>query len=265
MSTALFTGAVYYPLAYDENGKRVIGDTLSGMVGTSQVAWGYNCQDWTDATAYTSRGHTHAGGLGWTGNNVGVSSCGIRDRVVCVMKGGQTPVTVTPVAGKKIYLTRSAWLPGGGLADADAKCLADAPASVVAAKAVLAASSRDLTDVLDATATYVRPDGVKSGTGAEILQAIIDENAPASIEGAVIQDGAGKYVGNLVPQLVWTGLRYYGGFVGAAATCRDWTSASPTDTGTAGCVAAGWRNAGKCGNFACDGEGTVFALLCAEQ
>jgi hypothetical protein len=143
---------------------------------------------------------------------------------------------------KKIYLSKSAWIPGGGLSAADVKCLADAPASVTAAKAVLVASPRALTDVLDVTAVYVRPDGVKVGTGAEIVQAMIDGIPPVTIEGAVTQDGGGNYVDTSVAQLLWTGLPYLGS-ASTAATCQDWTSALSTDTGTGGCVAAGWNYA----------------------
>lgn len=263
MAAALDAGAVYYPLAYDENGQRVIADTLSGMTGTGGPYFGENCGDWTDATMDTSRGSTHAGGKGWAYNNVGVSPCGLPSRVLCVMKGANTPVSVTPVAGKRIYLSRSAWVPGGGLAAADAKCLAEAPASVKAAKAVLVASTRALTDVLDVSAVYVRPDGVRAGTGAEIIQALIDV-PPATIEGAVTQDGGGKYVDTTIAQLVWTGLDYWTG-AGDSATCRDWTSAQPADTGTGGCVAAGWEDAGKCGGFPCNNDPPVIFLQCAEQ
>jgi hypothetical protein len=263
MATALYTGAVFYPVAYDENGQRVIADTLSGMGGTSALFVGENCNDWTDSTLETSRGSTHAGAKGWTSNNAGVSSCGIASRVMCVMKGANTPVIVTPAAGKKIYLTKSAWIPGSGLSAADAKCMADAPASVTAVKAVLVASTRAITDVLDVTAIYVRPDGVKAGTGAEIVQAMIDSLPPATIEGAVTQDGSGNYVDTSVAQLVWTGLPYLGS--ASTDTCQDWTSASSTDTGTGGCVATGWSDAGKCGSFACDNDSLDIFLQCAEQ
>jgi len=77
MATALATGAVYYPTAYDENGQRVIGNTLSGMGNTNALYRGQNCNDWTDAGLNASHGHTHAGGKGWPSNNVGVSSCAI--------------------------------------------------------------------------------------------------------------------------------------------------------------------------------------------
>ena len=81
----------------------VIGDTLSGMSDTDKIYAGENCTDWTDATVNASHGHTHAGGRGWPSNNVGVASCAIASRVICVMKGASTPVAVTPVAGKKLY------------------------------------------------------------------------------------------------------------------------------------------------------------------
>jgi hypothetical protein len=87
---------------------------------------------------------------------------------------------------------------------------------------------------------------------------------PVTIEGAVTQDGGGNYVDTSVAQLLWTGLPYFGS-AGTAATCRDWTSALSTDTGTGGCVAAGWFDVGKCGSFACDNAWPDIFLQCAEQ
>ena len=276
MATALATGAVYYPVAYDENGQRVIGDTLSGMSDTDKIYAGENCTDWTDATVNASHGHTHAGGRGWPSNNVGVSSCAIASRVICVMKGASTPVAVTPVAGKKLYLTKSAWFPGGGLSAADAKCLLDAPASVSVAKAVLVASTRALADVLGATTVYVRPDGVRVGTGAEIIQAINDNTGPVTIEAAVTQDGGGSYVspwieitgrpGYVCPMVVWTGLAYP--IWGNGNTCQEWTSSSSADSGTTGCIAAGWSYTGSCSSDPCNNDWQDTAcdyLQCAEQ
>ena len=276
MATAIATGAVFYPVAYDENGHRVIDYTLSGMGDTDKLYAGANCNDWTDATLEASHGHTHAGGRGWPSNNAGLSLCSIPSRVICVMKGASTPVAVTPVAGKKIYLTKSAWFPGGGLAAADAKCLLDAPASVTAAKAVLVASTRALADVLGATTVYVRPDGVRLGTGTEIIQAMNDNTGPATIEAAVTQDGGGNYVnpwieitgqpGYVCSLVVWTGLAYP--IPGNGDTCLDWTSSSSTDFATSGCIASGWSAAGKCGSDSCnnDWEGTACDYLeCAEQ
>jgi hypothetical protein len=134
---------------------------------------------------------------------------------------------------------------------------------VTAAKAVLVASTRALTDVLDVAAVYVRPDGVKVGTGAEIVQAMIDNVPPATIEGAVTQDGDGNYVDASVARHVWTGLPYLGG--ATTETCRNWTSALPTDTGSGACVATGWQSAGTCGSFACDNSWHDTFLQCAEQ
>ncbi len=262
MTTALSTGAVYYPVAYDENGQRVIADTLSGMGGTGVL---YNCNDWTDSTLNTTHGNTHAGGKWWIVNNVGISSCANASRVICLMKGANTPVTVTPVVGKKIYLTKTGWVPGGGLAAADAKCLADAPTSVRDVKAVLVASTRALADVLGTTTVYVRPDGVKVGTGSEIAEAM-NTSPPSTIESAVTQDGGGNYVDTGVAQNLWTGLSSQG--TPDKDTCRDWTTSASTDSGTIGGVATGWSYAGKDGSFGCDNNwlGSAIAFLqCAEQ
>jgi hypothetical protein len=260
MAVTLTSGAVYYPVAYDENGQRVIDYTLSGMSSTGALYTGYNCNDWSDVTLKAARSHTHVGARGWPyGRNMAL--CNTASRILCVMKGMSTPVTVTPVSGKKIYLTKSAWVPGGGVADADAKCMTDAPASVTSAKAILVASTRALADVLGATTVYVRPDGIRVGSGGEIAQAM-NATAPISIESTVTQNGAGAYVDPNTAQDVWTGLSRAGSV--DKDTCRDWVSNASTDSGTGGTVASGWVSSGKNGNFTCSGELFMY-LQCAEQ
>jgi hypothetical protein len=134
---------------------------------------------------------------------------------------------------------------------------------VTAAKAVLVASTRALPDVLGAATAYVRPDGVKVGTGAEIIQALGTNIAPATIESAVTEDGGGNFVHT---QILWTGLSYPSTTGGE--TCRDWTSPSSTDLGSAGDLASAWVNAGSTGTHRCDmnvsGAPYVY-LQCAEQ
>jgi hypothetical protein len=254
MTTALSAGAVYYPVAFDETGQRIMGYTFSGMDGNAALYTGDNCNDWSSTTPYAAIGHTHAGGKGWPRAIVGFSSCGGSMRVLCVMKGAATPVSVTPVAGKKIYLTKSAWVPGGGVADADATCMANAPASVTSARAILVASTRALTDVLIASNVYVRPDGVRVGTGAEIVSALTG-GIPLSIESTVTQNGSGVFVDPSIAQDVWTGIK---------DTCRDWTSSASTENGTVGAV-ANWLSAGNNGTFPCNNSSSNYYLQCAEQ
>jgi hypothetical protein len=141
--------------------------------------------------------------------------------------------------------------------------LAEAPTGTASAKAILVSSTRTLASVLGATTIYVRPDGTRVGTGAEIIQAMGSFLGPASIESPVSQDGAGNYVDEGVVQLLWTGV---GG--APANTCRDWTSGAAADSGSTGAVAAGWEYTGNDGSFACNntflGMPIVY-LQCAEQ
>jgi hypothetical protein len=265
MPTALSTGAVLYPVAYDENGVRVIGGVLAGLSLTGTLG-SYNCSDWTDSSKLMNSSTTHSAGKGWVYNNMGVSDCTMTSRVLCLMKGRNTPVTATPVAGKRIYLTRSAWSPGGGLASADSKCLADAPSGVVSAKAVLVASNRALSSVLPPATVYVRPDGVKVGTGADIAAAMSAWIGPATIESSVAQDGSGSYVDQATMQLAWTGVNREGS--ADTDTCRDWTSGASTLSATAGCTGTGWYWSGSCAGRPCDyntASSAVIGLYCAEQ
>ena len=245
MATALSTGNVYYPVAYDEDGRRVIGTTLAGMTQTGTYSSGYNCNDWTDATLNSSHGNTHAAGTGWAYDNVGISSCATADRVLCLSKGATAALTPTPAAGKKIFLTRTGWIPSGGVAGADAKCNADKPAAVISSKAILLASTRAFSDVLVAATTYVRPDGVKVGTGADIIQAMGTFQGPATLESPITQDGGGTYVNTGTAQVVWVGRR-------DSKQLRELDLFGGVDSGTVGAVAAGWQYTGNDGDFACN-------------
>jgi hypothetical protein len=260
MAATISSGDVFYPAAYDENGQRVYAQTWSGMDTAGHVT--ANCGDWRRSDTAATASHTHAGGRGWLFDSM-AQFCSTPLRVRCVMKGRNTPVAVTPVAGKKIYVTKSGWSPAGGISAADAKCLADAPGSMPAAKAVLVASTRTLTDVLSPTAGYVRPDGVRVGTGAEIVQALTTNDVPATIESVATQDGDGNFVSS--GTFIWSGLSSPGS--AQDDTCHDWTLAS--SSGSARTVFGGWQQAGQTGSYSCDmsayGGGLFFFLQCAEQ
>jgi hypothetical protein len=266
LAAAFSTGAVFYPVAYDEDGERVIDFTLAGMNGDGALDAQNNCGDWSGSGQNMSTGATHAAGKGWPNHNVGVSDCTNAFHLICLMKGRNTPVSVTPAAGKKIYLSRSGWAPGGGLASADAKCAADAPAGVASAKAVLVASNRSLASVLNPSTVYVRPDGVKAGTGADIAAAFGAWSAPATIEGSVVQDGSGKYIDVAGMSLTWTGVPWGG--TPDTDTCRDWTATASTASASTGCTVTGWFYTGSCAQRACDYNSsgyTAIGLYCAEQ
>ena len=262
MSTALSTGIVYYPAAYDENGARVIGNTWSGMVQNGTIYSGATCTDWSATSGLGATGHTHASGYAWPMNNEGVSQCTNQFRLLCVMANTSRTAAISPVAvpGKKIWLSNASWAPGGGLTGgptaADSVCLASAPAGVTAAKAILQASTRTLASVLPATTVYVRPDGTKVGTGADIVTALTNFNTPATLEGGIIQSGNGTYIAGMYPTIM-------GAWTGVSTTCSDWTSTASTVTGTIG-AETGWGPfSGNNANWACN-MGNLY-LRCAEQ
>jgi len=261
MATALTMGNVWYPVAYDEDGRRVIDNTLAGMTQQGTVNTGYNCNDWTDGTLNSSHGSTHASGTAWTYNNVGISSCANQARVLCLSKGVTATVSLPAVTGKKIFLSRTGWVPTGGVTGADTKCNADKPASVVSSKALLAASTRAFTDVLVPTTTYVRPDGTKIGTGADIITALGAFQGPATLESPITQDGAGNYVNTGVAQFAWIGSP-------TQNNCVNWTSSSSSDVGAIGAIAVGWTYTGNDGTFACNNSFLnmpIAFLECVEQ
>jgi hypothetical protein len=108
------------------------------------------------------------------------------------------------------------------------------------------------------------------GVGADVVQAMNNSVGSPSLEAPVSQDGAGTYFASSPSAVggVWTGMNVQG--TAAQDTCRDWTSSSPSDKGTIGCVEVGWQWPGKCANWACDGNASTTGtaevyLQCAEQ
>jgi len=127
----------------------LIADTLSGMGGTSAL---YSARIATIGRTRPSipPSGQHPCGEGKGGQTTSVGSfilCGIAAPVLCVMKGANTPGHRGTRAGKKIYLSKSAWILAVGLSAADGKCLADAASIGNGSKGSLVASTRALTDV----------------------------------------------------------------------------------------------------------------------
>jgi hypothetical protein len=94
----------------------------------------------------------------------------------------------------------------------DAKCSEDLPAGVVEARALIAYTDRAAADLLDLSASYVRPDGQLVGTGSQVAAAGLLTGP--WVTAANRSSAATIWVGATSPSLSGT----------PESTCNDWTS-----------------------------------------
>jgi hypothetical protein len=171
----------------------------------------------------------------------------------------RTPVTVTPVAGRIAFLTKSHWIPSGGLAGADQLCMAEAQQAGLSGsfKALLATAGASAASRFDSNGQpWVRRDGVAIAPSAAELftSTFLNTGINQSADGL-------QYFGN---HAVWTGADYptWGGTL--ESTCNNWTSASDTYFGTNGSagftysrLSFGWYGS-KC-------DQTYLSLYCLQE
>lgn len=166
-------GKIYHPIRVDETGA-FVNDTsqLHVWTGTSKdgtldpVEGGRTCSDWTT---------DNDGVKGSLGNSDGVGSfftlrtysyCDRTHRLYCFGVNKNVPVTITPVSGRKAFVTNGTWNPSVGLAKADALCQSEAQNASLKGtfKALLATSSGSAQSRFEPIAPgslpWVRPDGV---------------------------------------------------------------------------------------------------------
>src|SRR5690606_4536035 len=101
-----------------------------GPVATATTSQGQltgtACEDYTSAAASIVTGEPAATMGRWT--SYLSQSCSEPLRLYCLGVDHTAPVTVTPETGRKIFVAPT-WVPGGGLASADATCQAEAQAA----------------------------------------------------------------------------------------------------------------------------------------
>ncbi len=214
---------IFHPVLYDETG---VFNPIAGAVATGTADNGTtaaHCADWSslsNAEFYTRADHRAGPGM----ISVGVIRCEFGSpRVFCLMKTQTAPIVLPPKTGKVIFLTNSGLtIPGD---DPDAKCEADKPAGTGTVEALLATTTTAASAHLDSGTTYVRPDGVRIGTGAEIVAIATAATAGTPVlDSGLWQSGNGTYPG----VFVWTGQLDINAVGTVASTCNDWTDSGGT-------------------------------------
>jgi hypothetical protein len=204
-------GQIFNSIRLDENstdpGDQEV-NTGANYDGTLTGLMADNCGNWSRTTGMVIIGYAAEGSYGWTGSQ----SFECKPRAIVCMGKSKT-ATVTPVVstGKRIWITNTPWAVGAG--SPDAKCLADRPAGVTTGVALLSTTRKAGATVLDANATYVRVDGTRVGTGAQLI-------AGQDLESGIWQAGNGTY-----PRVyqAWTGSYQPTSPGTTASTCADWT------------------------------------------
>jgi len=158
----LTAGRLFRPLRVDEHGDDV--GTAAGPVATGTDNGGTpteNCGDWTNASMVYAAGDASLTTGGWSLSTG--PSCATAARLYCFGTTYDTPLAVTPASGRRAFLTVEAFVPGGGLAAADALCASEAGLAGLSGTflAMLPTSSATAASRFDLTGpTWVRLDGI---------------------------------------------------------------------------------------------------------
>jgi cysteine-rich repeat protein len=220
-------GRVFYPPELDESGSRVPATPLAlGQVNSADTT----CAGWTSTGAsagLVQLGDPTGGFGGWELAVYG--TCSDTFRLYCLQKDFQNPVRVTPATGRTAFVSDAFWIPGGGIAAADAVCQNDAQSNGLAGtyRALLATSTASALSRFDTSgAPWIRVDGVP------IVEAATDLSSAGGRFVAAFQiTASNNFLGN---DIAWTGSTNPAVPGTRGSTCDDWQSNANSASGTAG-------------------------------
>lgn len=230
-------GRVYYPPEVDETGAPVAAGTFSATTdeGRRQTS-GTTCDDWTSATTPGGLwiGRSSAGTEDWTA--YATTGCSGSLRLLCLERSQGPAIEPPEGSGALAFVTStsgpgdlSSWPEAGGatgLAAGDAICRLRAAAAGLPVpdsfRAWLSDSTAGAASRIPFDGPWVRPDGVRI---ADSKTDLTDGKLLSALN--VTESGAYLALGS-----AWTGTLSDGS--ADADTCLGWTSADPTDRGTAG-------------------------------
>ncbi|MBM4776852.1 MAG: hypothetical protein GQE15_04040 [Archangiaceae bacterium] len=226
----LVAGRILYPLRLDE----FATDVFTMKAFTSTLAEGTlntgasTCSDWTSSVGQTPAGAglTSLSTTGWT---AGASApCGSQQRLYCF--GVDAPASVkvpAPAQFRRAFVTDSPWMPGGGIASADALCNAEAssaglPGTYLALLTPLGVSAASRFNTMGAP--WVRVDNVSLSPTANSFFTDPFWTATLNVTPLRSYGTATTWSGS-------TNLLFQGA---PSNTCQDWTSGSVNDSARAG-------------------------------
>jgi hypothetical protein len=209
------------------------------------------CTNWTVTSGSATTGRTGAGGFSWTIG--GTHLCNTPARLYCLGASRTAPLSFTPAAGRRAFVT-SVWTPPSqGLANADSRCQAEAfigglPGTYKALLATPGASAASRFSA--AGATWVRTDGVRLFATASGLAAGAAMEAPLNVT------YAGVPVTPMASNGVWVGAPDFATPGSDATTCTNWS----TTAGAAGTARANHTVEGLGFALPCDNPARLFCL-----
>jgi len=192
-----------------------------------------DCNNWTSTDSALFGGDVLENGVGvfWTGGFT--APCDEAKALVCFGDDSDAEVPIEPVAGRLVFLSATDFVPGGGLAAADALCqreaceagltggdCAQAPGTQRTFRSYLHTQNQPAWERFDLTRpTWVRPDGV------QWLPSATDLSADASGELTTVNVTLDlQYLGG--PRSLWIG------DPAGQATCSSWASTTGTGNRT---------------------------------
>ena len=232
---ALFTNnVVWNPIRFNELGRRAGAKYAFTGTTSTGAAHEWTCENWTVNTGGGPQwyGGSITGGPEVWSSGASASCANNSNAILCMGKGRSTQVTFTPATGRRIWLTNTAFALTGTTTP-DQKCQSERPAGVANARALLATLTRTAGSVVDTAATYVRPDGIVVGTGAQLI-------ARAELASGIWQKADLSYSWLRSNTMVWTGHANLGTLGTAATTCDDWSATTGTGNWSGTYGTDGW-------------------------
>lgn len=235
------------------------GDRLpfsSAITGTDVDATiGETCEDFGNPQGVMSVGTVTSQSKWFIGG--ATTSCSLSKRIYCLGTEHQNPLFPGPAAGRRAFLTRGEWTPGGGRSDADGLCRQEAAAAGLPGNffAFLSLSTEAASARFNLGAgPWIGTDGRPiANTANALMDLLIDNAIDADASGdALDTTGLGSTI-----QSVWTG--------GPTPTesgmsCSDWTSAASADQGAYGDAHEVGAHFFFLGNMSCDRSARLYCL-----
>jgi len=246
------TTKMYYPVMFDAGGGlATAGVVVTGMNRDDTVT--LTCNDYNGGVNFVPCGDAAATAGDFA--SWGTCACtGIGFAIYCFGVDRVAQLSAPPPAvGRRMFALKNGWMPGGGIASADAACVAEAAAAGLQGTFLALLSTTTAPAASRFTVSgppWVRLDGVALSTDAStLLGGNTLESSPD-----VAADGS------YVSLQVFTGASVPTATGDAVTTCSDWTSTSPTTPvfGDTGFSNTGWWSIS--GNLHCNAVGALYCL-----
>ncbi|MEM7609402.1 MAG: hypothetical protein AAF411_28995 [Myxococcota bacterium] len=218
----LLAGEVMRGVEFNEYGERLDPETIvvTGSQGDGSVSVN-TCRNWDSTRFGAGAGRADAGPRLWT---LGIgASCSIRWPIYCVETRKRRELIPPRHPGRAMYVTNAGFEEYESPEEA---CEASKPAGAGSVLPLVARTGTVAADIVNRSATYVRPDGIVVGTGVELVEGRWRTGVWQQGDGAYPSEGYAAWTGS--PRIDAPGNE----------TCSDWTSTDREIRGHSGVPAA---------------------------